>query len=132
MEMSDPYLYHGVQLERRGFFKAWSIYGMGAIEVAPESPDMNCSRRRIRADFASRGSSRTTKYGRVDRHGSGRDDRIEGTMKRTGFEGMFVTFLFGSSGYRIISRKVRGCWFREISILARCSAVPSNSMKHHL
>jgi hypothetical protein len=52
-------------------------------------------------------------------------------MKRTGFEGMFVTFLFGSSGYRIISRKVRGRWFREISILARCSAVPSNSMKHH-
>lgn len=58
--MSDPYLYHSVQLERRGFFKAWSIYGLEAIEVAPESPDMDCSRRRIRTDFASRGSSRTT------------------------------------------------------------------------
>lgn len=94
VQMSDPYLYHGVQLERRGFFKAWSIYGMGAIEVAPESPDMNCSRRRIRTDFASRGSSRAT--GRVVWGGhcaeAGRDDRMEGTLERTGYEGMFVTF----------------------------------------
>lgn len=31
---------------------------MEAIEVAPESPDMDCSRRRTRADFTSRGISR--------------------------------------------------------------------------
>lgn len=130
--MSDPYLYHSVQLERRGFFKAWSIYGMGAIEVAPESPDMDCSRRRIRTDFASRGSSRTTQARSLEvGTARRRDGRMEGTMERTGFEGMFVTFMFGSSGYRIVSRKVRGRWFREISILARCSSVPSNSMKHH-
>lgn len=56
--MLDSYLYHDDQLEHRGFFKAWSIYGTGAIEVAPENPDINCSRRRIRVDFTSRGISR--------------------------------------------------------------------------
>lgn len=77
MKMSDPYLYHGVHLERRGFFKAWSIYGMGAIEVAPESPDMSCSRRRIRTDFASRGNSRMvgTVAGGVHNAGTTRSHR---------------------------------------------------------
>jgi hypothetical protein len=104
---------------------------MGAIEVATESPDMGCTRRCIRTDFASRGISRTTGNVSLVGKARGQDDRIEGTMKRTTFEGMFVTFLFGSSGYRIVSRKALGLWFREISILARCIAVPSNSVKHH-
>lgn len=29
-------------------------------------------------------------------------------MERTGFEGMFVTFMFGSSGYRICFEKCPG------------------------
>ncbi len=43
--MSDPYLYRDRLLEHHRFFEALFICGMEAIEVAPESRDIEHPRR---------------------------------------------------------------------------------------